>query len=182
VAKANDHAVQPCPLRARSEGQLRCFRGTHGDWRTCPDLGHSRSEECEPQPSKLVMRVRFPSPALIFAGQSAFRRLTDPSAAPVPHMCHTRPSSRVPLFSRLWLVSGAGGLANEPPSTSAVALSRPRVACWQFIATRRPGQVHARRCPGVTRRPTHLGAFSRSRQFLPSRSVVGRRWSSDATA
>jgi hypothetical protein len=56
VAKANDHAVQPCPLRVRSEGQLRCFRGTHGDWLTCPDLGHSRSEECEPQPSKLGAR------------------------------------------------------------------------------------------------------------------------------
>jgi hypothetical protein len=36
-----------------------CFRGTHSRWQTCPGLGRSRSEEGGPQPSKLVMIIRF---------------------------------------------------------------------------------------------------------------------------
>jgi hypothetical protein len=39
---------------------------------------------------------------------------------------------------------------------------------------RRPWQVHARRCPDVTRMPTHLGVFSGSRRFIPAHSVVSR--------
>jgi hypothetical protein len=52
-----------CPLRARSDGEPGGFTVTHGDSGTFPELGGSRSAAWYPKPSKLVMRVRFPSPA-----------------------------------------------------------------------------------------------------------------------
>jgi hypothetical protein len=50
-----ERAVGSCPFRARWDGQQRCFRGTHGQYRTGLDLGHG-SARCAPQPSKLVVQ------------------------------------------------------------------------------------------------------------------------------
>jgi hypothetical protein len=52
-----------CPLRARQNGESRGFTVTHGNSSMSPDLGGSSSATLYPEPSKLVMRVRFPSPA-----------------------------------------------------------------------------------------------------------------------
>ena len=62
-----DHA---CPLRARQDGESREFTVTHGVTSMSPDLGGGRSEALHPKPSKLVMRVRFPSPAPSHKGRS----------------------------------------------------------------------------------------------------------------
>src|SRR5260370_487665 len=52
-----------CPLRARSDGEPGGFTVTHGQRKHAADLQTRSSEPPDPLPSKLVMRVRFPSPA-----------------------------------------------------------------------------------------------------------------------
>jgi hypothetical protein len=51
-------------LRARQDGESRGLTVAHGDSGMHPDLRAHRSAGRGPKPSKLVMRVRFPSPAL----------------------------------------------------------------------------------------------------------------------
>jgi hypothetical protein len=57
-----------CPLRARSDGKPRSLTVTHGQAGHAADLRKQRSAPLYPIPSKLVMRVRFPSPALPIPG------------------------------------------------------------------------------------------------------------------
>ena len=87
----NQNAVAtPCPLRVRSSGN-------HGHSRTRArpsHLGECRSQPAETQPSKLVMRVRFPSPAPMRNPRSAtwIYRAWPPSTLSrrpvVPLTCH----------------------------------------------------------------------------------------------
>jgi hypothetical protein len=56
-------ALSAYPFRARWSGEPAGLTVIHGERSTCSDLGQGSSGCCGPQPSKLVMRVRFPSPA-----------------------------------------------------------------------------------------------------------------------
>jgi len=60
-----------CPLRARPDGEPRLFTVTHGQQAISPDLRLRCSVQPGPEPSKLVMRVRFPSSAPEFSQVSA---------------------------------------------------------------------------------------------------------------
>jgi hypothetical protein len=61
---ARGEKPRPCPLRARQGGEQRGLTVAHGDSGMRPDLRERWSAACDSKPSKLVMRVRFPSPAL----------------------------------------------------------------------------------------------------------------------
>jgi hypothetical protein len=77
-------------------GHSRCLRGTHGIRRTSPDLGRSSSAPRDPQPSKLVMRVRSLRPLRCTGpGQGHDRRGSRPYRRhPGPGSCHTRTTRR----------------------------------------------------------------------------------------
>jgi hypothetical protein len=84
-----------------------------------------RSSMAEPQPSKLVMRVRFPSPA-----PPTNPRSGGMPASPHPDIKTPCPSS-VPVASdRLLLVPFRLDDANASPMAAAIASSRSLVACW----------------------------------------------------
>src|SRR5579875_1221864 len=59
----------PCPLRARSGDQTGELTVTRRHPAMPADLDKHSSGRCSPQPSKLVMRVRFPSPAPVVKAQ-----------------------------------------------------------------------------------------------------------------
>jgi hypothetical protein len=56
---------QACPLRARSAGETGAITVTQGHETTPLDLRSGWPTSPDPKPSKLAMRVRFPSPALV---------------------------------------------------------------------------------------------------------------------
>jgi hypothetical protein len=56
--------TQAVPAPCRTGRGMTVFQVTYGDREMCPDLGRSSSDPRGPRPSKLIMRVRFPSPAL----------------------------------------------------------------------------------------------------------------------
>ena len=62
--------AETVPVACPSERRTRVIRG-HSRAKPIPaDLHRRRSAEPPPEPSKLVMRVRFPSPALSLPGWS----------------------------------------------------------------------------------------------------------------
>ena len=110
--------------------------GAHLAGTLSPRQTRGRSSMAEPQPSKLVMRVRFPSPAPTDSpGHSASSGCAARGeSAHGPSSCHTR-ATRPPdqAFSRGSSAPSEVGKRTcraRSPSASAMARSRSRVACW----------------------------------------------------
>ncbi len=155
TVRARERPAGPCPLRARSGGESESLAGIHGDYRACPDLGQNSSRGCGPQPSKLVMRVRFPSPAPPRNTRSGYVPRTRPSSRPcastgfVPHTCHTRMPSRLTLAAFLLILRCLRGLLpyladqlSECPRNRAVHPGA-RTCVHADRAERLPAAAHA---------------------------------------
>ena len=98
---------RPCPLRARSDGKSGGFMVPHGQANTSRNLYKCCSMASYPKPSKLVMRVRFPSPAPacelhIFERfqDSRLRRQIGESLHDLQEAERVTPSKLVPIESR----------------------------------------------------------------------------------
>jgi hypothetical protein len=121
----------PCPLRARSGGQTGALTVTRRQPIMPAELGKRSSRHYYPQPSKLVMRVRFPSPA----------PPRNPRSELVGHLIGRRRSHHRPQSGHIYCASGRFSARGVP------VLTRAGGAAWCAGIHRRPYGYCARYRP-----------------------------------
>jgi hypothetical protein len=109
-----------------------------------------RSSMAEPQPSKLVMRVRFPSPAPSPSAPSPARTCARP---------HLRPLHLRPLHLRPQ--GGSAALRRDGASRAALWLEAPRARARQLGSVSRIARLAHPRLPIFRRRPEPVESASR---------------------